>query len=125
MRTLLIIAAILVAAALPAVAIASRAPSRDERVQLRKAVTSSKLVQRSVRKGHFELVKPRIADGGRWAKAGVAPTNTYSDPFNAPKGLFKHSSKGWRLVKIGTSGIGCSKPRLSRAVRKDLKLRCS
>jgi hypothetical protein len=125
MRTLLIIVAVLAAAALPAVAIASRAPSHGEKVQLRKAVTSSNLVSRSVRKGHFQLVKPRIADGGKWAKAGVAPTNTYSDPFNAPKGLFKHGRGGWKLVKIGTTGIGCYKPRLSRALRKDLKLRCS
>ena len=124
MRTLLIFAAILMAAALPAVAIASRAPSKDERAQLRKAVTSSKLVQRSVRKGKFQLVKPRIADGGKWAKAGIVPTNTYSDPFNAPKGLFKHSSGAWKLVKVGTTGVGCSKPKLPRSVRKDLKLSC-
>jgi hypothetical protein len=125
MRTLLITAAVLVAAALPAAALASRAPSHSEKVQLRKAVTSSKLVKRSVRKGHFQLIKPRIADGGKWARAGVAPTNVYIDPFNAPKGLFKHGRGGWKLVKIGQTGIGCHKPRLSRSVRKDLKLRCS
>jgi hypothetical protein len=124
MRTLLIIAAILVAAALPAAAIAAHAPSRSEKVALRKAVTSSKLVSRSVRRGHFELVKPRITDSGKWAKAGVAPTNTYSDPFNAPKGLFKHRSGGWKLVKIGTTGVGCFKPKLPRSVRKELKLKC-
>ncbi|MEA2419680.1 MAG: hypothetical protein QOE60_1886 [Thermoleophilaceae bacterium] len=121
---MLTIAALALAAAVPTVALASQVPSRDERVQLRKAVTSSNLVQRSVRKGRFQLVKPRIADGGRWAKAGIAPTNAYSDPFNAPKGLFKHSASGWKLVKVGASGVGCSKPRLSRSVRKDLKLRC-
>ncbi len=59
---------------------------------------------------------------GSWAKAGVAPTNTYSDPFNAPKGLFKHGSGGWKLVKIGQGGIGCHKPKLPRSVRKELKL---
>ena len=123
MRTLLIIAAVLAAAALPAVAIAAHVPSRSEKQELRAAVKDSKLVQRSVRKGHFELVKPRISDSGRWAKAGVAPTNTYSDPFNAPKGLFKHSACGWKLVKVGAS-VGCSKPRVPRAVREDLKLRC-
>jgi len=125
MRSLFIIAAILAAAALPAVALSSTAPTRDQRAELRKAVKSSGLVSRSVRK-HFSLFKPRVADNGRWAKAGILPTNGYSDPFNAPKGLFKHkSSGGWKLVKYGTSGVGCSKPRLSRAVRKDLKLRCS
>jgi type II secretory pathway pseudopilin PulG len=124
MRTLLIVVAILAAAALPAVAIAAHAPSRSEKQQLRAAVKGSKLVQRSVRRGHFELVKPRISDSGKWAKAGVAPTNTYSDPFNAPKGLFKHGHGGWKLVKIGTTGIGCFKPKLSRSVRKELKLSC-
>ena len=124
MRQTLIIAAVLLAATLPAAALASHAPSRSERVQLRKAVTGSKLVQRSVRRGNFQLVRPRIADGGRWAKAGIAPTRTYSDPFNAPKGIFRHTSKGWKLVKVGTGRVGCKKPRLPRAVRKDLKLRC-
>jgi hypothetical protein len=124
MRTLLIIAAVLTAAALPAVALASQKPTRSERVELRAAVKGSDLVTRSVRRGKFELVKPRISDSGKWAKAGIAPTNTYSDPFNAPKGLFKHVSGGWKLVKVGTSGVGCSKPRLPRSVRQDLKLRC-
>jgi hypothetical protein len=124
MRPILILTALLLAAALPAFALASHAPSRSEKKQLRKAVTSSKLVTRSVRKGRFELVKPRIADGGVWAKAGIAPTDTYSDPFNAPKGLFKHSSAGWKLVKVSTTGVGCSKPKLPKSVRKDLKLKC-
>ena len=123
MRTLLSIAAVLMAAALPAVAIASRAPSHDERAQLRQAVKTSNLVGRSFHRGHFKLAKPRISDSGRWAKAGIR-TETYSDPFNAPKGLFKHKAGGWKLVKFGTSGMGCSKPRLSRAVRKELKLKC-
>ena len=123
MRTLLSIAAVLMAAALPAVAIASRAPSHDERAQLRQAVKTSKLVGRSFHRGHFKLAKPRISDSGRWAKAGVR-TETYSDPFNAPKVLFKHNAGGWKLVKFGTSGVGCKKPRLSRSVRRDLGLRC-
>jgi hypothetical protein len=124
MRTLLSIAAVLMAAALPAVAIASHAPSRDERVQLRQAVKSSDLVGRAYHRGRFDLVKPRITDSGRWAKASIVRNDTYSDPFNAPKGLFKHQAGGWKLVKFGTSGVGCSKPRLSRSVRKELKLRC-
>jgi type II secretory pathway pseudopilin PulG len=124
MRTLLIVVAVLAAAALPAVAIAAHAPSRSEKQELRAAVKASKLVQRSVRRGHFALVKPRISDSGKWAKAGIAPTNTYTDPFNAPKGIFKHRSSGWKLLKIGTTGIGCSKPKLPRSVRKELKLRC-
>jgi hypothetical protein len=124
MRTLLSIAAVLMAAALPAVAIASRAPSKDERAQLRQAVKNSDLVGRAYHRGRFNLVKPRVTDSGRWAKASIVRNDTYSDPFNAPKGLFKHNAGGWKLVKFGTSGVGCSKPRLSRAVRKELKLKC-
>ncbi|MEA2361987.1 MAG: hypothetical protein QOD71_1132 [Thermoleophilaceae bacterium] len=124
MRPLLIISAVLLAAALPAAALASRAPSRDERAQLRQAVKSSELVPRAVRRGHFELSKPRISTEGPWARAAIVPTGAYSDPFDPSRGLFKHGRKGWRLVTVGTSGIGCSKPRLPRAVRKDLKLRC-
>ena len=124
MRTLLIIAAALLAVAIPAAALAAHAPSRSEKQQLRAAVKGSNLVTRSVRRGNFQLVKPRISDAGKWAKAGVAPTNTYSDPFNAPKGLFKHGSGGWKLVKIGQSGIGCHKPKLPRSVRRELKLSC-
>ena len=124
MRTLLSIAAVLMAAALPAVAIASRAPSHDERAQLRQAVKTSKLVGRSFHRGHFKLAKPRISDSGRWAKAGLVRKDGYTDPFNAPKGLFKHNAGGWKLVKFGTSGVGCKKPRLSQSVRKELNLRC-
>jgi hypothetical protein len=124
MRTLLSIAAVLMAAALPAVAIASRAPSHDERAQLRQAVKSSNLVGRPYHRGRFALAKPRVTDSGRWAKASIVRNDTYTDPFNAPKGLFKHKAGGWKLVKFGTSGVGCSKPRLSRSVRRELKLKC-
>ena len=99
---MLIIAAILVAAALPAASLASHAPSKSEKQQLRQAVKGSKLVQRAVRKGKFQFLKPRISDSGRWAKAGIVPTQELQRPFNAPKGLFKHKSSGWKLVKYGT-----------------------
>jgi hypothetical protein len=124
MRSLLIIAAVLMTAALPAVALASQKPTRDQRAELRAAVKGSDLVGRPYHRGRFSLVKPRVADSGRWAKASIVRTDTYTDPFNAPKGLFKHNAGGWKLVKFGTSGVGCSKPRLPRSVRKDLKLSC-
>lgn len=126
MRPLLIISLALLAAALPAAALASRAPTRDEKVQLRKAVKSSNQVTRAVRRGHFKLSKTRISTEGPWAKASIIATGSYVDPFNAPRGLFKHGQNGWKLVKVGAAGkIGCSKPRVSRAVRQDLKLKCS
>lgn len=125
MRTLFTIAAAVLVAALPAVADASRAPSKSEKKQLRSAVSSSKLVAKKIRKGgHFKLRNPRISTAGPWARAAIVPTGVYSDPFDPAIGLFKRSHGSWRLKAVGTSGVGCSKPRAPRAVRKDLKLRC-
>jgi hypothetical protein len=125
MRTLLIIAAALLAVALPAAALASRTATRSEKKELRAAVKSSKLVGKKLHKGKFKLSKPRISTKGPWAKAAVIPNGTYTDPFDPTIGLFKRSHGNWKLKAIGSSGVGCSKPRAPRAVRKDLKLRCS
>jgi hypothetical protein len=125
MRTLFIIAAALLAVALPAVALASRTPSRSERVQLREAVKDSKPVGKKLHKGKFKLSKPRISTKGPWAKAGIVPNGTYTDPFDPTLGIFKRKHGHWKLKVIGSSGVGCSKPRLPRSVRKDLKLSCS
>jgi hypothetical protein len=125
MRTLFIIAAALLAIAVPATALASRAPSHSEKVKLRKAVSSSKLVAKKIRKGgHFKLRNARISTAGPWARAAIIPTGVYSDPFDPAIGLFKRSHGKWSLKSVGTSGVGCSKPRAPRAVRTDLKLRC-
>jgi hypothetical protein len=124
MRTLFITAAVLLAAALPAVALASRAPSHSEKKQLRSAVTGSKLVPKKIRQGHFTLKKARISTKGPWAKAAIIGGGTYSDPFNPTVGLFKRSHGHWRLKSAGTSGVGCSHPRAPKSVRKDLKLHC-
>jgi hypothetical protein len=124
MRTLFIIAAALLAIALPSVALGSRAPSKSEKTQLRSAVTGSKLVAKSIRKGHFKLRKSRISTKGPWAKAAIVGGGTYSDPFNPTVGLFKHRHGSWKLVAAGTSGVGCSKPKAPKSVRKDLKLHC-
>lgn len=124
MHKLFITAAVLLAVALPAVALASRAPTRSERVELRKAVTSSKKVAKAVRKGHFKLVKPKISTAGPWARAGIVPTGTYSDPFNPTRGIFKKSKGAWHLKKVGGSRAGCKKPRLPRSVRQDLNIKC-
>jgi len=119
-----ITAAVLLAAALPAAALASRAPSRSEKHQLRNAVTASKKPSKSVRKGHFKLRGARISTKGPWAKASVIGGGTYSDPFNPVVGLFKHRHGHWKLVALGTSGVGCAHPRAPKSVRKDLKLHC-
>jgi hypothetical protein len=124
MRTLFITAALLAAVALPGAALASRTASHSEKKQLRSGATGSKLLPKGVRKGHFKLTKVRISTAGPWAKANVVPTGTYSDPFNPAKGLFKRKHGTWKLVNVGTSGVGCSHPRAPKAVRTDLKLHC-
>jgi hypothetical protein len=123
MRTLFIIAAALLAVALPAVALASRTPSHSEKKQLRSAVKGSKLVPKGVRKGHFTLKKSRISTEGPWAKAVILGSG-YTDPFNPNVALFKRRHGHWKLVDAGTSGVGCSRPKPPKSVRKDLKLRC-
>lgn len=125
MRTLFTIAAVLLTAALPAVALGSRAPSHSEKQQLRSAVKGSKLVPKKIRKGNFTLKKSRISTKGPWAKAAIISSGVYSDPFDPTIGLFKRSHGHWRLKSAGTSGVGCSHPRAPKSVRKDLKLHCS
>jgi hypothetical protein len=125
MRTLFIIAAVLLATTLPAVAFASRAATHSEKQQLRSAVKGSKLVPKKIRKGHFTLKSARISTKGPWAKASIIGGGTYSDPFNPNVGLFKKRHGHWKLVSAGTSGVGCSHPKAPKSVRKDLKLHCS
>jgi hypothetical protein len=123
MRTLFIIAAALLAVALPTTALASSAPTHKQRVKLRNAVTGSKLVPKQIRRGHFRLGKPRISSAGPWARGNIL-TENYDDPFNPVVALFKRSHGHWRLKAVGTEGVGCSKPRAPRSVRRDLKLSC-
>lgn len=125
MRTLFITAAVLLAAALPAAALASRTPSRSEKQALRSAVKASKLPPKTVRKGHFKLRNARISTKGPWAKGSVLAGGVYNDPFNPVVGLFKHRQGHWKLVALSSSRVGCSHPKAPKAVRKDLKLRCS
>ena len=125
MRTLFITAAVLLAAALPAAALASRTASKSEKQQLRSAVKGSKLVPKRIRQGHFTLKKARISTEGPWAKGAIVASGVYSDPFDPTIGLFKKRHGSWKLVAASNSGVGCSKPRAPRSVRKDLKLHCS
>lgn len=113
-----------VAAALPAAASADRAPVRSERVELRGAVVRSSLVPTSVRRGHFKLKHPRISTRGRWALSTIAPTGPAARRLDAVQGLFQRRGSRWRLVGLGTAGVGCGTPTVPRDVRRDLGIRC-
>ena len=113
------------AAALPAAASADRAPIRSERLELRGAVASSSLVPKSVRRGHFKLRDPRISTRGRWALSTIAPTGPAAKRLDAVVGLFQSRGSRWRLVEVGTAGVGCEKLIVPRDVRRDLGIRCS
>lgn len=113
------------AAALPATASADRAAIRAERKELRGAVQRSSLVPKSVRKGQFKLRDARISTRGRWALSEIAPTGAAAKRIDAVMGLFRSSGTTWRLVEVGTAGVGCSKLIVPRDVRRDLGIRCS
>lgn len=113
------------AAALPAVATADRAAIRAERQELRGAVERSSLVPKSIRRGQFKLRDARISTRGRWALSTIAPTGAAARRIDAVMGLFRNRGTTWRLVEVGTAGVGCSKLIVPRDVRRDLGIRCS
>lgn len=120
---LLLIASLLLA--LPAAASADRAAIRAERLQLRAAVTQSTLVPAAVRHGAFQLRRARISTEGRWALSTIAPTGKARRTLDAVTGLFRFRAGAWRLVEVGTAGVGCAKLIVPRDVRRDLGIRCA
>jgi hypothetical protein len=122
--TLLLTAAALLLV-LPVAASASRAPVRQERLQLREAVKRSGFVPAPVRRGRFELVRPRISTEGRWALSTIQPTGRLRRQLDAVVGLFQFRRGVWRLAQAGTAGVGCGKLIVPRDVRRDLGIRCA
>lgn len=120
---LLLVSALLLA--LPATAAASRAPVRQERLQLRDAVKRSGYVPAPVRRGRFELVRPQISTEGRWALSTIQPTGRLRRRLDAVVGLFQFRRGLWRLAQAGTAGVGCGKLIVPRDVRRDLGIRCA
>lgn len=109
----------------PSGALADRAAIRSERVELRAAVKQSKLVPKPVRHGSFKLRRARISTEGRWALSNVVPTGGARGSLDAVVGLFQSRASRWRLVQVGTAGVGCGKLIVPRDVRRDLGIRCS
>ncbi|MDW5597587.1 hypothetical protein VSS74_24770 [Conexibacter stalactiti] len=122
--SLAVFAAVLLAA-LPSLASADRAAIRSERIQLREAVTRSKLVPRPIRAGDFTLRRARISTEGRWAISTIAPTGAARRTLDAVAGMFRHARGRWTLVEVGTAGVGCAKLIVPRDVRRDLGIVCA
>lgn len=112
-------------ATLPSLASADRAAIRAERLQLRAAVTASKLVPRAVSAGAFTLRRPRISIEGRWALSTIAPTRAARRTLDDVVGMFRHTRGRWRLIEVGTAGVGCAKLIVPRDVRRDLGIVCA
>lgn len=103
-------------------AAASRPASRGTKRGLRGAVRRSRFVAPSVRQGRFRLRRARVSLRARdpWATATIVATGEPLDPALA---VFKKRRR-WKLVDIGTSGVGCRSGTPPRKVRVDLGLRC-
>lgn len=119
-----VLAVLAVSLLLAAAASASRAPGHAELVALRSAAVHSKLVPGPVRAGHFKLVGTRISTAGPYASTEIAPTGRYRTLLDAVSAIFQRGTRGWRLVSLGTAGVGCGHPRLPQAVRHDLHIAC-
>jgi hypothetical protein len=102
---------------------AAKRPTKGTKRALRRAVKRSKFVPLVVQRGRFKLVSTSVSTVGPWARASISPPPSLEiDP---ALGLFKKSRHRWRLVSLGTSGVGCSGwSRAPRDVRLDLRLSC-
>ena len=86
------------------------------------AIKSSELVGRSYHAAASSS-KPHHRQQALGEGRGVR-ADRYSDPFNAPKGLFKHKARGWKPGKLGTSGVRVLEaPFASRSARTGSALR--
>jgi hypothetical protein len=87
-------------------------------------VKRSPLVPAPIRNGNFRLRGALVSSAGPWAKATLQPTGRFKHRLDAALAVFRRSQPGWRLVALGTAGVGCDHPRLPGRVRRDLHLAC-
>jgi len=119
-RTLICAAAVVAAlAAATQTAGASRAPSAAERRNIVAAITDSQ--ELAPLKARFDVRGVRISTVRtplvRWGRASIVPKpGMQLDGATVIVGRFGRS---WRLVDLGTSGVGCW---LERRVRQDLNI---
>jgi hypothetical protein len=104
-------------------AYASRAPTTAERAAIAKAVKSSSLTS-MVPDGDYDVKGIRISTvstrGRRYGRVRLAPhPGVMTD---GAYGVVRRVGGRWRLIDLGTSGVGCNTA--PPAVRRDLKLPC-
>ena len=99
--------------ALPATALADRAPTRKERTAIRKAVSQSPRVTDG---GCVRATGIRVSTEGPWASSVARACDDANDAIFV---VLRRSRGVWRVSDVGNGSVGCKAP---RAVRRDLDL---
>jgi hypothetical protein len=104
-------------------AAASRAPTSAERAVIVKTATESRLLV-ELPKGSFAVNGVRVSTvatpGRRYARLNVV--RKPADAGDRATGVVRRLRGHWRLIDLGTSGVGCRT--VPARVRADLKLIC-
>jgi hypothetical protein len=126
MRITLSLVVLALAGTLAAVALASRKPDADEAVAITKAFKTTTKAGLNRLAKQFNVVNIRVSTvNPRYARGSFVAKPKYRKVFQAGYGVAKYSkATGWRAYAVGSSGVGCGKPTVPKAVRKDLKLNC-
>ncbi|MEA2168089.1 MAG: hypothetical protein QOF76_1389 [Solirubrobacteraceae bacterium] len=108
---------VLVLLAVPATALADRAPNSSERAAIKAAAKSSSQTQGA---GKFKVEHIRVSTVGPWARATLDPK---SDSLDTAVAVFKaHGYGGYKLKELGTAQVGCDI--VPKKVAADLSLGC-
>lgn len=99
-------------------AAASRTPSRGERAAIVRSVTASRLLD-ALPRGSFDVTRIRISTvrtpGRLYGRVRIVTHPAAQS--DLPTGIVRRLRGHWRLINLGTSGVGCGLP---ARVRTDL-----
>ncbi len=125
-RITLSLVVLVLVGSLAGAALASRKPDHDEAVAITKAFKTTKMAGLNKIAYQFNVVKIRVSTvNPSYARGNFVPKPKYRKVFQAGYGVAKYSrARGWKALSVGSADVGCSKPTVPKAVRKDLKLAC-